>query len=122
MRTTSLLPTLLLMLGLGMASSAIAQAPPPPPPDTQETENSGPVFTTILEEGKRVVPTPQEQYEAEQAKRQEAATESVRAAADNLKRIGLFAAEAVMALMIAGVIGALIALSYTWLRARRRRK
>lgn len=122
MRTVSLLPTLLLALGLGTAPCVIAQSPPPPPPEAQETENSGPVFTTILDEGKRVVPTPQEQYEAAQAAQQEAATESVRAAANNLKRIGLFAAEAVIALMIAGVIGALIALSYSWLRARRHRK
>ncbi len=108
-----LVRTLLLAGILGMGN-ALAEDPPPPPANPGE---AAPVMTHILSEGARVASPPAADGPSK-AEQEQAALDSVNAAAANLRRIGIFGGESALALLIAGVIGGLIAVLIAVLRRR----
>ena len=102
----------LFALGLTAGVAAAADAAKAAPAAAAETQ--APVFLTIVPEGGRVTPPPVDPKVAEQA----AATESVMATVANLQRVGLFAVQFMALLLLAGLVGALIAGLITLIKSR----
>lgn len=112
-----------LMLGTAAADEPAQDAPPTAPPGEAATTApaKAPVFLTIVPEGESVRSVTVEEARArEQQAQDEKAREGIMATVQNLKRIGLFAAQFILALLAAGAAGGLVAALVAWVRSRRR--
>lgn len=107
------------LLTFGMAAQAEERSPDAPPAATEAAPAATPVFPTILPEGGHIAPQPPTPEEQQQAQ-QERSLAGVKASLANLKRMGLFAGESGIAMLLAGLGGIAIAVVVTLIRSRSR--
>ncbi len=117
---TALVAASLLALGAAAhAAQAEERKSDTPTAATESAPASTPVFPSILPEGGHIAPQPPSVEEQQEAQR-ERSLAGVKASLANLKRMGLFAGESGIAMLLAGLGGIAIAIVVTLLRSRSR--